>query len=91
MVNPEETPSWRTTVHSQIVAVTVYSDKALVTRKGKVSLSGTERELVINSLPVTLETDSVRVSGAGTVGVRLLGVNCDRIYTTEPVHNEPPI
>ncbi|BAB72818.1 mucoidy inhibitor MuiA family protein [Anabaena sp. FACHB-709] len=85
MVNPEETPSWRTTVHSQIVAVTVYSDKALVTRKGKVSLSGTERELVINSLPVTLETDSVRVSGAGTVGVRLLGVNCDRIYTTEPV------
>ncbi|MBD2343736.1 mucoidy inhibitor MuiA family protein [Anabaena subtropica] len=84
MVNPE-TPSWRKTVESQIVAVTAYSDKALVTRKGKISLSGTERELVITTLPVTLETESVRVGGTGTVGVRLLGINCDRIYTTEPV------
>ncbi|BCL37041.1 mucoidy inhibitor MuiA family protein [Nostoc sp. MS1] len=84
MVNPE-TPSWRKIVQSQIVAVTVYNDKALVTRKGRVHLSGTERELVIASLPVTLETESVRVGGTGTVGVRLLGVNCDRIYTTEPV------
>ncbi|QLE55536.1 mucoidy inhibitor MuiA family protein [Nostoc sp. TCL26-01] len=84
MVNPEA-PSWQKTVQSQIVAVTVYSDKALVTRKGKVALIGTEKSLVITSLPVTLETDSVRVSGTGTVGVRLLGVNCDRIYTTEPV------
>jgi uncharacterized protein (TIGR02231 family) len=84
VVNPE-TPSWQKTVQSQIVAVTVYSDKALVTRKGKVYLSGTERELVIASLPVTLETESVRVGGTGTVGVRLLGVNCDRVYTTEPV------
>ncbi|MBD2499410.1 mucoidy inhibitor MuiA family protein [Anabaena azotica] len=84
MVNPE-TPSWRKTVQCQIVAVTIYSDKALVTRKGKVYLSGTERELVITSLPVTLETESVRVGGTGKVGVRLLGVNCDRIYTTEPI------
>lgn len=84
MVNPE-TPSWRKTVQCQIVAVTVYRDKALVTRKGKVYLSGTERELVITSLPVTLETESVRVGGTGEVGVRLLGVNCDRIYTTEPI------
>ncbi len=34
---------------------------------------------------MTLETDSVRVSGTGRVEVRLLGVSCDRIYTTEPV------
>ncbi|MBW4560658.1 MAG: mucoidy inhibitor MuiA family protein [Mojavia pulchra JT2-VF2] len=84
MVNPE-TPSLRTTVQSQIVAVTVYSDKALVIRRGSVSLTGQEQELAITSLPVTLETDSVRVSGTGTVGVRLLGVSSDRIYTTEPV------
>lgn len=84
MVNPE-IPSLRTTVQSQIVAVTVYSDKALVTRRGVVPLTGREQELVIPSLPVTLETDSVRVSGTGTVGVRLLGVSSDRTYTTEPV------
>lgn len=84
MVNPEIAPS-RKIVESQIVAVTVYSDKALVTRRGRVTLTGAERELVITPLPVTLETESVRVSGKGTVGVRLLGVSCDRIYTTEPV------
>jgi uncharacterized protein (TIGR02231 family) len=83
-VNPELS-SWRKTLHSEIVAVTVYGDKALVTRSGLISLTGEERELLITPLPVTLETESVRVSGSGTVGVRLLGVSSDRIYTTEPV------
>ncbi|MBD2725546.1 mucoidy inhibitor MuiA family protein [Nostoc sp. FACHB-892] len=84
MVNPE-IPSWRKTVQSEIVAVTVYADRALVTRRGVVDLTGIEQELVITSLPETLETESVRVSGTGTVEVRLLGVSSDRIYTTEPV------
>ncbi|MHC5614361.1 MAG: mucoidy inhibitor MuiA family protein [Nostoc sp.] len=84
MVNPE-IPSWRKTVQSEIVAVSVYSDRALVTRRGVVDLTGIEQELVITPVPVTLETESVRVSGAGTVGVRLVGVSSDRIYTTEPV------
>ncbi|BAY19130.1 hypothetical protein NIES21_49890 [Anabaenopsis circularis NIES-21] len=84
MTHPE-TPSLRKTVPTQVVAVTVYSDQALVTRRGVVSLTGVERELVINSLPVTLESDSARVGGQGTVGVRLLSVSSDRIYTTEPV------
>ncbi|WP_016950888.1 mucoidy inhibitor MuiA family protein [Anabaena sp. PCC 7108] len=84
MVNPEIL-SWRKTVENQIVAVTVYGEKALVTRRGVISLTGAERELLITPLPVTLETESLRVSGTGTVGVRLLGVSSDRIYTTEPV------
>ncbi|MBK1988059.1 mucoidy inhibitor MuiA family protein [Sphaerospermopsis aphanizomenoides BCCUSP55] len=84
-MNNPELSSWRKTVQSKIVAVTVYGDKALVTRRGVVSLTGEERELLITPLPVTLETESVRVSGTGTVGVRLLGVSSDRIYTTEPV------
>ncbi len=83
MVNPE-IPSWRKTVQSEIVAVTVYADRALVTRRGVVDLTGIEQELVITSVP-EIETESVRVSGTGTVGVRLLGVSSDRIYTTEPV------
>ncbi|MEA5626468.1 mucoidy inhibitor MuiA family protein [Nostoc sp. UHCC 0251] len=84
MVNPE-IPSWRKTVQSEIVAVTVYSDRALVTRRGVINLTGIEQELVITPVPETLETESVRVSGTGTVGVRLVGVSSDRIYTTEPV------
>ncbi|MBC1223799.1 mucoidy inhibitor MuiA family protein [Nostoc sp. UCD121] len=84
MVNPE-IPSWRKTVQSEIVAVTVYADRALVTRRGVVDLTGIEQELVITSMPETLETESIRVSGTGTVAVRLMGVSSDRIYTTEPV------
>jgi uncharacterized protein (TIGR02231 family) len=79
-----DTPIWRKIVSTQIVAVTVYGDKALVTRKGVVTLTGEERELVVTPLPVTLENDSVRVSGTGEVGVRLLSVSSDRLYTTEP-------
>ncbi|MEH2179941.1 mucoidy inhibitor MuiA family protein [Nostoc sp.] len=84
MVNPE-IPSWRKTVQSEIVAVTVYSDRALVTRRGVVDLTGIEQELVITPVPMILETESVRVSGTGRVGVRLVGVSSDRIYTNEPV------
>ncbi|MFH7025460.1 MAG: mucoidy inhibitor MuiA family protein [Heteroscytonema crispum UTEX LB 1556] len=84
MVNPE-TLSTEKTVETQIVAVTVYADQALVIRRGVVALEGQERELIINQLPVTLETESVRVSGAGRVAVRLLGVSSDRIFATEPV------
>ncbi|HLP91632.1 MAG TPA: mucoidy inhibitor MuiA family protein [Nostocaceae cyanobacterium] len=83
MVNPDTLG--RKTLESQIVAVTVYGHQALVTRRGVISLTGAEQELVITPLPVTLEVDSVRARGKGTVGVRLLGVSSDRIYTTEPV------
>ncbi|MBR8835392.1 MAG: mucoidy inhibitor MuiA family protein [Stigonema ocellatum SAG 48.90 = DSM 106950] len=75
----------RETLESQIVGVTVYSDRALVTRRGIVSLTGCERELVITSLPDTIETESVRVSGTGRVGVRLLGVSTSSIFSTELV------
>ncbi|MFB2771243.1 mucoidy inhibitor MuiA family protein [Pelatocladus sp. BLCC-F211] len=84
MENPE-IPSVRKIVASQIVAVTVYSDKALVTRRGLVSLTGQEKELVITPLPEIVETESVRVSGKGKVAVRLLEVKCDRMFSTEPV------
>jgi uncharacterized protein (TIGR02231 family) len=71
-------------VDTQIKAVTVYADKALVSRRGVISLTGQERELVITALPM-IETESVRVSGAGSVAVRLLGVSSDRLISTEPV------
>ncbi|MDF5709972.1 MAG: mucoidy inhibitor MuiA family protein [Nostoc sp. S4] len=84
MINPE-IHSWRKIIESEIVAVTVYADRALVTRRGVVYLTGVERELIITPVPITLETESVKVWGRGTVGVRLQGVSSDRIYTTEPV------
>jgi uncharacterized protein (TIGR02231 family) len=72
-------------IETQITAVTVYTDRALVTRQGKISLTGTESALIVANLPTTLDPESVRVSGKGSVSVRLQGVTIDRQYTTEPV------
>ncbi|MEG4282377.1 mucoidy inhibitor MuiA family protein [Microcoleus sp. A006_D1] len=71
-------------VESQISEVTVYTDRALIARRGTVSLTGNERELAIASLPTTLETESVRATGAGTVAVRLLGVHTETVFHSEP-------
>jgi uncharacterized protein (TIGR02231 family) len=72
-------------IETQITAVTVYTDRALVTRQGMIILEGTERKLVVSNLPTTLDPESVRVSGKGSVAVKLQGVTVDRQYTTEPV------
>ena len=74
-------------IDTQITAVTVYTDRALVTRQGIINLTGTERELIITSLPTTIDAESVRVSGKGRVSVKLQGVRIDRNYTIEPVAN----
>ena len=73
------------TIDTRICEVTVYTDRALVTRRGTVALTGNERELAIASLPTTLDTESVRATGAGTVAVRLLGVRSHTVFSSEPV------
>ncbi|MBE9092971.1 mucoidy inhibitor MuiA family protein [Tychonema sp. LEGE 07203] len=72
------------TLDTRICEVTVYTDRALITRRGTVALTGNERELTIASLPTTLETESVRATGAGTVAVRLLGVRTETVFSSEP-------
>lgn len=73
------------TVETRISSVTVYSNQAQVTRRGTVTLTGDEQELEIASLPATLDTDSIRAAGSGTVAVQLLGVRVENAFTTEPV------
>ncbi|MFB2917607.1 mucoidy inhibitor MuiA family protein [Aerosakkonema funiforme] len=57
-------------VNTHISEVTVYTNQALVTRRGTVSLTGDEQELIIADLPLTIQTDSVRVRGDGILGLR---------------------
>ena len=73
------------TLDTRISEVTVYTDRALVTRRGTVALTGNETELTIASIPATLETESVRATGSGTVAVRLLGVRTETVFSSEPV------
>ena len=74
----------RKTLDTQIYAVTVYTDQALVMRRGVISLTGQEKELEI-ALPASMQTESVRASGKGTILIKLLGVSTEHLYATEPV------
>lgn len=78
----------RRTVETSIQEVTVYTNRAQVTRRGRVELKGEEGELVLTGLPMTLQTESLRAGGVGTVGVRLLGVRAELVYATEPVEEK---
>ena len=62
-----------------ITAVTVYNDRALVTRKGAQRLNAGEHELRINGLPQFLR-DSLRATGRGPQGTRILSVDVSNEY-----------
>jgi uncharacterized protein (TIGR02231 family) len=55
------------------VAVTVFTDRARVTRRGAIHLPPGEHALALTGLPVGLDEDSVRAAGRGAQ-VRILGV-----------------
>lgn len=82
-MNPETSnPATSQTINTRIVEVTVYTSQALVTRRGKVSLTGDEGELVISGLPLTMQIDSVQARSVGNVPVKLLGVRVERVFAT---------
>src|SRR4051794_11288313 len=71
-----------TTIDAPIVAVTVYTDRARVTRRGTVHLAAGEQTVTLGSLPTTLEDNSVRAGGRGA-GVKILGVEVSREFVTQ--------
>jgi uncharacterized protein (TIGR02231 family) len=60
-------------VDAPIVAVVVYPDQARVTRRGRITLPAGDRTVYVDSLPLALREDSVRVAGRGPATV--LGVD----------------
>src|SRR5579885_1892546 len=67
-----------------ITEVTVYADRALVTRKGSIHLEAGEHELRINDLPQFIR-DSLRAAGQGPQGTRILNVDIATAF-----HSRPP-
>ncbi|MEW6732209.1 MAG: mucoidy inhibitor MuiA family protein [Acidobacteriota bacterium] len=70
------------TLNAPIYAITVYTDRARVTRRGSVRLSLGEHTVVLTSLPTTIEEDSVRASGQGA-NVKILGVEVTKHFITQ--------
>lgn len=65
------------TVEAPIVAVTVYPQHARITRRGKAALGGQTR-LRIPGLPLTLDPDSVRVTGTGPALITGVDISTER-------------
>jgi len=72
-----------TSIESHITSVTVYPDRARISRSGKASLEPGAHRLLVTELPLTLLPESVRVSGKGTARARLGGVELRREFYTE--------
>ncbi len=66
-----------------ITEVTVYADRALVTRKGSIHLEAGEHELRINDLPQFIR-DSLRSSGQGPQNTRILNVDIATAFYSRP-------
>jgi len=76
-----------TEITAPITDVTVYADRALVTRKGHITLEAGEHELRINDLPLFLR-DSLRASGRGPQGIRILNVDITTAFHSRPPETE---
>jgi len=61
-------------VSSSLSAVTVFPDRARLTRSGHLTLETGVQRLQFSQLPLALVPDSVRAAGRGTAHVKLLGV-----------------
>jgi uncharacterized protein (TIGR02231 family) len=67
---------------SSITAVTVYSDRAQVTRTGSETLPAGEHRLLFNNLPMELETGSIQVNGTGNAVLSDVKTDIERYAET---------
>lgn len=66
-----------------ITAVTIYQDRALVTRTAVTQLKPGMHLIVIQDLPVLLQDDSVRVEGKGTGAVTINSIEVKRRFLAQ--------
>jgi len=67
-------------VDSRITAVTVYGDRAIVTRTAASDLSAGEHSLVFENLPSALVDQSLQASGRGIAGATILDVTAQAVF-----------
>lgn len=72
---------------SSIGAVTVYQDRAVVTRAASSQLPAGEHELVLEKLPATLQENSLQVSAKSTGQATLLDVKVRDAYQADATND----
>ncbi|MFT7580955.1 MAG: hypothetical protein ACI9MR_002629 [Myxococcota bacterium] len=81
---PETAEVPQNIVKTRVTAVTVYADRAQVTRTGSVTLSGKDDTFVIAGLPGWIDADSVRASLSPTGAGQLLDVSVEKTFLVAP-------
>ncbi len=71
------------TANSQISAVTVYPDFALVTRTASINLPAGDSTVVFADIIPELDENSLRVSASSTEGLKILGVQVRKEFLQE--------
>lgn len=59
-------------IKSTVTKVTVYTDRAMVTRAARATLLPTERQVRVVGLPMNVQEDSLRINARGTAALTLL-------------------
>ena len=72
-----------THLNTTITEVTIYPDRARVTRRGTVELKQGEHRLQVGELPLSLLPESVRAGGKGTAQARILAVDVAKTFYQE--------
>lgn len=67
-----------------IKGVTIYEDRALVTRQAELALEPGQRAIVFKGLPAGLADSSLRAWGKGSAKVVIRGLEVEREYLAEP-------
>lgn len=65
---------------TDIKAVTLYSDRAEIKRSGEIYLNPGDYEFVIKDLPVSINDQSIRVSGSGTASAKITDIKIETEY-----------
>ncbi|GCE47010.1 uncharacterized protein (TIGR02231 family) [Thermosporothrix hazakensis] len=73
-------------INASIQEVTVYNDRALITRRGTIHLPAGEHEVEVQNLPQhTIQRESLRAAGTGPEGTRILNVELQtQFYSRAP-------
>lgn len=82
-------PTWAATldVPSTITAITVYPDRARVTRSAETPVTEGETIVRFGGLPVELDDSSVQAGGSGT-GVKILGLEIRTKYSEQTINEQ---
>ncbi len=74
------------TAQSAVTKVTVYQDRALVTREAEVDLIAGSNTVTFENLPVYLLEESLRADGRGASAVALSGVELKKTFSPEEIN-----